>query len=192
MELILEGRSNDENHSSAKFTISPFRIGAPPPKPRLPVAAIPLERGERLIAQRGKVRPAIVVAAPAPAIPGAIRAGSPRYQTAPTVLVAPSFGAVADGTRGGWPAPFVQRIRRCEYPQYHWDRLPVGGAAESIVRLDHIQPVGDHYSGLALTPFRLSDEAMILFDQRLTWYMTGVLAADTDFAEIREHLLKAP
>src|SRR5207302_873569 len=64
-----------------------------------------------------------------------ICAGQARWQSARTLLVAPFYGADASGTRGGWPAPFVDRIRRAEYPQYIWDQLPSpGGPIDSIFR----------------------------------------------------------
>src|SRR5205807_1023610 len=145
------------------------------PRPALPVAALPTPPGEVHLVQRAKRRPVLVVSAGGPEVPPALRVGSARWPTVPTILVAPYYGVDADGTRGGWPAPFVTRIRRCEYPQYLWDRLPLSGPAESILRLDHLQPVGRHANAYELTRFRLGDEALVLLDEWLAWLMTGQL-----------------
>lgn len=59
--------------------------------------------------------------------------------------MAPFYGADRDGRRGGWNPLFLERIRRGEYPQYLWDKLPVGTQVkESVLRLDHLQPLGGH------------------------------------------------
>ena len=84
-------------------------------------------------------------------VPKPLRIGAARYQTNPTLLAAPYYGADFGGSTGGWRPEFVARIRRCEYPQYLWDHLPVGGRDESILRLDHIQPVGKHGESYEVT-----------------------------------------
>ena len=55
-----------------------------------------------------------------------LRRGTPRYQTAPTLLVAPYYGAEQSGTRGGFTPEFVNRIRHCDHLQYLWYGLPIG------------------------------------------------------------------
>src|SRR5207245_1659934 len=68
----------------------------------------------------------------------------------------PFYGADAGGTRSGWHPPFVERIRRAEYPQYVWDKLPITGATESILRLDHVFALGADPAGYYHYPFQLS------------------------------------
>lgn len=84
----------------------------------------------------------------------------------------------------------MQRIRRCEYPQYFWDRLPLAGAAESILRLDHIQPIARHHNAYEWTQYRLSDDALSVFDEWLVWLFRDELPADGVLADVRAELLK--
>src|SRR6185295_5725375 len=133
MALVVEGRVEATDHSSAFYRVEPLRIGSPPRDPRLPVAALPLETGDIRIVQRAKRRPAIVLSEGGPEVAPALRVGEARWQTSATILVAPFYGVDRDGTRGGWNPGFVDRIRRCEYPQYMWDQLPLAGARQSVL-----------------------------------------------------------
>jgi hypothetical protein len=66
-----------------------------------------------------------------------LTSGKPKWQTAPPVLVAPYYGVDEGGKRAGFKSEFVSRIRRCDYPQFMWDKLPIrGNTIESILRLD--------------------------------------------------------
>ena len=188
--LIPEGRGEDaRQHVRANFRIEPFRIGDPPPPAgTLPVAALPLRDGEVYYVQRGKIRPAVVISSGGADIPREIRQGDQRWQSARTLLVAPFYGADPGGTRGGWPAPFVERIRRAEYPQYVWDKLPIGSVTESILRLDHIFPIGSDPAAYRLENFRLGDEALAFLDEWVEWLVTGTLPGDSLLASIREGL----
>jgi hypothetical protein len=114
-----------------------------------------------------------------------------RYQTNAAMTVAPYYGVDHSGARGGWRPEFVQRIRHCEYPQYLWDKLPLGGgsAAESILLLDHLQPIGRQESSFELIQYCLSKEALEIVDEWLEWLITGDLAADSVLSEIRSYLL---
>lgn len=104
-------------------------------------------------------------------------------------LVAPYYGVDRDGTRGGWKQAFVDRIRRCEYPQYMWDRLPLGGTRESVLRLDHTQALGRHQNAFELTPYRLGDEALGLLDEWFLWLLTGFVPSESSLQILREGLL---
>lgn len=193
--LVPEDRGEDaRQHARANFRVEAFRIGDPPPAAGLlPVAAFPLRPGEIYFVQRGKVRPAVVLSLGGPHVPDAIRGGRERWQGAPTLLVAPFYGADPGGTRGGWPAQFVQRIRRAEYPQYVWDPLPLpGGPTESILRLDHLMPIGADPAGFRIEPYRLGAEALGLLDEWLQWLVTDTLSGDSILAMIREGFAKLP
>jgi len=107
------------------------------------------------------------------------------------LLVAPFYGADRDGRRGGWDPLFLERIRRGEYPQYFWDMLPLGTVKESVLRLDHLQPVGGHSSSYTLTDFVLDDEALDLMDEWLRWLMTGILEPASILATLRDGLQNA-
>lgn len=190
--LIPEGRGEDpRQHTRASFRLEAFRIGDPPPPTgTLPVAALPVREGEVLYVQRGKVRPAVILSAGGADVPKEIRQGGHRWQSARTMLVAPFYGADPGGTRGGWPAPFVERIRRAEYPQYVWDMLPISGPDESILRLDHLFPIPADPAGFRLEGVRLADDALTLMDEWLAWLLTGSLARDSSLAMIRAEFAK--
>ena len=66
-----------------------------------------------------------------------------KWQHEPTLLLAPYYGSLSDGSRAGWDPEFISRIQRVEYSQYVWDILPIGGSESgSLLRLDHIFPLG--------------------------------------------------
>ena len=193
--LVPEDRGeNARQHTRANFRLEPFRIGDPPSAVGpLPVAALPLREGETYFVQRGKVRPAVVLSTGGPEIPTTIRGGRERWQANRTLLVAPFYGADRGGTRGGWPAPFVDRIRRAEYPQYVWDQLPsTVGPTESILRLDHLFAIGADPAGFQLEPHRLSAEALQLVYEWLYWLATDAFQEGSVLAIIREDFAKLP
>lgn len=189
MVLVVEGRTEATDHTSANYRVEPLRTGSPPRDPRLPVAALPLETGDIRIVQRAKRRPAIVLSVGGPEIASALRVGEARWQTSATILVVPYYGVDRDGTRGGWKQGFVDRIRRCEFPQYMWDRLPLGRTKESVLRLDHTQALGRHQNAYELTPYRLGDEALGLVDEWFLWLLTGLIPSDGDLQILREGFL---
>ncbi len=189
MVLIIEDRTEATEHASANYRVEPLRTGSPPRDPRLPVAALPLESGDTRIVQRAKRRPVIVLSMGGPEVPSSLRVGEARWQTSATILVAPYYGVDRDGTRGGWKQGFVDRIRRCEYPQYMWDQLPLGRTKESILRLDHTQALGRHQNAYELTPYRLGEEALSLLDEWFSWLVTGSIASDSAVQILREELL---
>ncbi|MFN8545541.1 MAG: hypothetical protein U0807_15225 [Candidatus Binatia bacterium] len=188
-QLTPIGRDEPTEHRSATVLIEPLRLGQPRRTSKLPVAAMPTNPGELRIVSRAKVRPAVILSAPMPEVPKEMRQGKARWQSAPTLLVAPYYGGDQDGTRGGWDPRMVDRIRRCEYPQYLWDKLPVAGATESILRLDHIQPIGRHSNACEVTSYCLSDEALGVLDEWLTWLTTGLLPSRGVLADVRNFLL---
>lgn len=187
--LVPTGRTNDTDHKTADFSIEPLRVERPPSGSRLPVAGLPHYEGEVRAVFRAKRRPALVLSPGGPEIPPSLRVGSARYQTNPTMLVAPYYGADKGKGSGGWNAELVDRIRRCEYPQYMWDSLPIASRKESILRLDQIQPVGRHGESYALTEHCLSSDAIEFLDEWLGWLFTGKLSSDGLLVEVRRSLL---
>lgn len=189
--LVPEGRSEPTVHDSADFRVEPLRLGAPPPTPDLPVAGLPSFPGEVRAVYRAKRRPAIILGLGGDEVPAALKTGAARYQTQRTMLVAPYYGVDRDGRRGGWRPEFVSRIQRCEYPQYVWDSLPIGGVRESVLRLDHLQPLSGHGQAYQLTEFCLSPDALMLMDEWLDWLLTGGLPGDSVLADLRRELLNS-
>lgn len=108
------------------------------------------------------------------------------------MLVAPYYGVDTDGKRSGFRGEFVDRIRRCEYRQYIWDRLPVGNVRESILRLDHIQPIGLHHDSYELTEYRLSEDAADVIDEWFQWLTYGVPADKGLIAFMQAEFSKPP
>ncbi len=186
--LIPEERSSATEHKTAKVTIAQCRITERVQPNQLPVAALPQRDGERWIVQRAKIRPCIVVADGGGQVVKAERGGS-KWQTAPTLLVAPAYGAEITPTRAGWNEKLVRRIGNAEYPQYMLDELPLKGAGQSVVRLDHIQPIGNHHQTHDATEYKLSAEATKLLDEWVNWYRSGALDSSSALYTIREQLM---
>ncbi len=186
--LVAKGRTDPEAHDEADFELQPLRGDRAPKEAFLPVAGLPKYEGEVRIVQRAKKRPALVLSTSGAEIESSLRTGAARHQTNRSVLVAPYYGADRSGKRGGWKPEFVQRIRRAEYPQYAWDSLPIPGASESILRLDHIQPVGEAAQALELTPHRLTPDAAEVMEEWLAWFRSGELAEGGVLAYFRQQM----
>lgn len=154
------GRENAEEHATALVRIEPLAVSGPRPKPPLPVAALTLNERELWTAYRAKKRPCLIVGRSTVQVDEAARRDMPKKATSPTLLVAPYYGADKDGTRAGYNPELLRRIRHAEYPQFMLDFLPIGGPKQSVLRFDHIQPVGLHYKFFEHTGFRLIDDAM--------------------------------
>ena len=150
---------------------------------------MPHSDGEVWAAYRAKKRPCLVIGSNNPAVEQALTKGTPKNSTAPTVLVAPYYGVDRDGRRAGYKPDFVERVRHCEYPQFVWDRLPIaGGPDESILRLDHLQPIGTLNNSYKITEFRLSDGALEIIDELVHWLIWGGVDADGLIALYREEI----
>ena len=190
MTLVPEGRKDPTSHTQVNYKLEPLQIKQIPKPPTLPVAALPSYPGEIRTVYRAKKRPVLVISCGGPDIPKGLKVGAARWQTAPTLLVAPYYGATQSGTRGGWREEFVKRIRRCEYPQYLWDMLPINGSAEeSILRLDHVQPIARNPDTYELTQFRMSEEAITVLDEWLSWLFTEKLSEKGVLLEVRKGLM---
>jgi len=189
--LVAVGRGDDAwQHQRAEFRLEEFRVGDPAPdESTLPVAALPVHPAESRFVRRGKVRPCIILATGGPPVARELRRGAASWQSNQTLLVAPYYGIDSDGTRGGWNPEFVRRIQRAEYSQYLWDVLPIGGPESgSILRLDHVFPVGADPSNWRLMEFRLSQAALEIVDEWLAWHLTGALVEDSAVACARAML----
>jgi hypothetical protein len=190
-KLSVVGRKEAEVHTSAQFEIVPFRYGEAKKHISLPVAALPAYPGEEYLVYRSKRRPLLVIADNSLEVENKLVQGKPKWQTAPTLLVAPYYGRdEGTGTRSGFNDSFVERVRQCEYPQFFWDMLPLPGANESIMRLDHIQPVGSHHNTFHVTDYRLNQDAMLLLDEWLDWYIFECLEEQSMLADVIKTLQK--
>lgn len=186
--LVAQGRTDPEAHEEADFEIRPLQANNPPREAYLPVAGLPTYPGEVRIIQRAKKRPALVLSASGTEVEGRLKTGAARYLTNRSVLVAPYYGVERSGKRGGWRPEFVQRIRRATYPQYAWERLPIAGGAESILRFDHIQPLGENAQAMEVTPYRLTSDAAEIVEEWLSWFRIGELNEDGVLAYFRAEM----
>ncbi len=191
--LIPTGRKEPTVHKEATVKISPLNIRQITRYPQLPVAALPQIDKEVFTVYRAKKRPAIIISSGGTSVEDALKRGKPKSHYAPTILVAPFYGGDQEGQRAGFLAAFTERVRRCEYPQFMWDMLPLDSSTkESVVRLDHIQPIGRSEDSVEITKYRLSSTALFFFDEWLEWIVTGQLRAESILGEYREELLKIP
>jgi hypothetical protein len=131
-----------------------------------------------------------VLANEQPKVRDKLRRDMPRKLTSPTIIVAPYYGADKDGRRAGYNQPLVERIRHAEYPQFMVDQLPIGGPKESILRLDHIQPIGLHYYAYEHSGYSLSDEAVEnILDDWLIWLFYGGLPPDSLLLDYQKDII---
>lgn len=187
-ELELVARRDATNHDSAVFKVAPFRMDRVRSRPPLPVAAMPLNEGELWAAYRAKRRPCLVIGCNHPPVDPALTRGMPKHATAPTCLVAPYYGVAKTASRAGYRPEFVERVQQCEYPQFVWDVLPIPNGEASILRLDHLQPVGAHYTAYKLTGYRLGDGAIEVIDEMIGWLMEGGVEEDSLVALYRQEI----
>jgi len=194
--LILKGRSEPRNHSEALYEMKPLKIKQKQPKNTLPVAALPLFDKETLIVNKAKKRPALIVSNGGEEIPKNLRIGKPKWQTSPTIIVAPYYGADEANQkklRAGLNPELKKRIRRGMYPQYILDILPITNSTkESFLRLDHIQPLGKHHDSIELTEYRLSDEALNILDEWFNWLIYGNLDPDSNLYYLKDSIKNLP
>jgi len=179
------GRDKPTEHQTAIVNIKPLKIGNPPKKDKLPVAAIPRYDNEMLCVFRTKKRPAIIISKGGTFVEKALTKNKSKWRTNRTILVAPSYSVDK-----GFNFEFCERVRRCEYPQFLWDNLPIGGTKDgSIIRLDHLQPVGKSKKSVEFTNYRLSDKAMAFVIEWIDWLVTGHMDKDSVFCETRSFLM---
>jgi len=191
LRLVPTGRTEATKHDEADYLTEPLDIKKQRTVPRLPVAALPEFKGETRIVLRAKVRPVVVLSTGGAQVPRGLRAGGAMWQTGRCHLVGPFYGTEQDGSRGGWKPEFVERIRRAEYPQYIWDHLPnAANTLDSILRLDHIQPIYAERMAFELTEYRLSDEALLIIDQWIRWLLTDRLEKGSTLETIRTLLME--
>jgi hypothetical protein len=139
----------------------------------LPVAGIPVYPGERLTLNKGKVRPALIIATPGTIIEQKVRAGFPKGHYVPTFLVAPFYTAKSTGSQGGFSREFVRRVKCCEYTQCFWDMLPLTDEHPgSILRFDQLQAVEPDICSLQSTEWILSEEAQVILHEMLLRHLS--------------------
>ena len=182
--LVPKGRKKATIHTLAECEIKPVNANNIPKETKLPVAGITTHGNEVKSIYRAKKRPVLILAEAGSKVEKKLRQGQASYQTAPTHIVAPYYGVDKDGSRGGYKDEFVERIQLLEYWQFFYDKLPLPQVNASILRVDHMQPIGAEGQSYEILPYRLSDDAMKLMDEWLNWAITGILKYDEDAGDI--------
>lgn len=178
------GRTVATEHGEAKVRVEPLKVDAPLQQTDLPVAAMTLNQNEVFAAYRAKKRPCLVLSAKSIEVKKELIRGKPKHSTTPTFLAAPFYGVV-NNNRAGYSKEFIERVRHCEYPQFHWDFLPFPGGEESILRLDQLQPFGTHYNSYKKTGYMLSKDAIDLIDDMFRWVIWGGVKKDSIILDYR-------
>lgn len=181
------GRKEASQHDSAKIKVAPLRVGQPLKRTELPVAAMPLHKGEVFAAYRAKMRPCLVVGSVSPSVDKSLTRRKPKHSTAPTILIAPFYGVEQDGQRAGYTPQFIERVRHLEYPQFLWDKLPPDNL-DSLLRLDQLQPIGTGYGSYKLTGYRLGRDALEIVDELFQWLIWNKLPEDGLIAMFQKEL----
>ncbi|MDP2874727.1 MAG: hypothetical protein Q8O00_01000 [Holophaga sp.] len=199
IQLITEGRVEPTAHGQAKMKAIPFNIRRHIQRAPVPIAALPSYPGESYIALRGKVRPAIVLGADFSAVSQEDKRRHLDWQTAPVFLVAPFYGVERTDERNGFHPEFVERVQKAYYKQFLWDRLP-SGALElcsartregSMLRFDHIVPVGSDPSFYRNTGYRLNDDGQRLIKEWLEWVWFNDMREDSFLLGFRSQFISA-
>lgn len=180
-------RAKAKEHDKAIVEVTELKIGEHLQRDQLPVAGMTTYKGECWVANKAKLRPCIVLSASSADVAKPLTRGKPNGSTAPTYLVAPFYGVDSGNGRAGYSEEFVKRVRHCEYPQFHWDMIPEAKSSkQSILRLDHLQPIGAHGKSYRLTDYMLGDAALNIIDDQYTWLTRGGLPKDSIILDYQE------
>ena len=187
--VIPRVRTQATVHDKAELVIEPLRTNQIRSQADLPVAGMPIHPGEVRIVSRAKKRPVLIISEGGEPVAKSLILGKPKRQTALTILVAPFAGGDQDATRAGYSPEFLEHARCCEYPQFIYDKLPLGRVNESVLRLDHLQPIGKHHDSIEITDYCLSEVAMDIVDEYVTWIITGMLPANGIINDVRKEFI---
>lgn len=177
--LTAEGKKEPADPSRVKLRIEPFQSDAPPKPPAPPTPALPFEEGEAWSVHRVRRRPCLVLGVTGPGVHRPLRTAARENPVGPALLVAPYYEAAS------LDAGFVARARRAEYPHCVWDKLPISGGREVILRLDQAQPLGRDPLGFEWAEHALTPAALAVVDAWFQWNTTGSLAPG-DLYDFRE------
>lgn len=181
------GREDATCHDKAIINVEPLRIKERRARADLPVAAMTINSKEVWTAYKAKKRPCLALSDIPPLVQKQLTRNLPKKNFAPAIKVAPYYGVDQSSSRAGYPAEFVERVRHAEYRNFFWDMLPVSsGTKESLLRLDHIQPVGFHYNSYELAGWKLTEEALEVVDDWFLWSLYGKIRGDSPLLEYQD------
>ena len=141
-------------------------------KRQLPYTSPQLEANEEFIAIKAKPRPIVLLQPPDSQL-ALIKKGVTGGKIARHLCVAALvFSAEKANGDAKFPAQWVERIRRLEYPEFMF--LPKGGpiTRDSILRLDEVQSVA--IAQLQPTAFSLSSEIAAILRSQVSFYLSGL------------------
>ncbi len=191
--IIPTGRQEPTEHKKAEVQIKAIDVKDTinTQKSSLPVASIPLYDKEIPCMYRAKKRPALIISAGGPNMPPQYTKNKPSKQLLPNLLVAPCYTAdEGTGKRAGYNKDFIEKVKQCEYPQFMWDILPIAYKNESsLIRLDHIQPVGRTFDYVELTKYCLTSNALKILNDWLYWLIKGTIRQTSEFKKTRDFLM---
>lgn len=178
--LHSEGRHEATVHNKAIVKIKPLDIKKPKKRSDLPVAALRLGDSEVWAAYRAKKRPCLVWGTTREGVDESLIRGTPKRNTAPTILVFPFYGIYQDGQRAGYSEIFIERVLHLMCPQFYWDILLISNVSESLMRFEHMQPVGSHHNSFVNTGFKLTDFALSVVEEIFQYYLDDTLKNPED------------
>jgi len=71
------------------------------------------------------------------------------------------------------------------YKQFMYDELPHASGEPSVLRFDHILPVGSHTKSYKPLGYKLGDEALKILDEYLQWNLFGGVEEDAFILEFK-------
>ncbi len=182
-----KGRTNPLAHQQADLIVKPLKVGELLQQVSLPVAGMPISNPfECWAAYRAKRRPCIVLAGPGDSIDKTLTRGMANHSTAPTLLVAPYYGITKSQKRSGFNSAFIERVRHIEYKQFLYDELPHSKGEPSILRFDHVMPIGANTKSYRSLGYELGNEAMQIFREYLQWNIFGGVESDAFILQFKE------
>lgn len=151
---------------------------------QFPMTAPKLETNEEFPVVRAKRRPVLVIRPAPPEVEIPPLPGGTRMSR-PLAIVVPCFSVEGKAGQAKFPAPFLDRVRCLEYPEFVF--LPECGALErdslvSVFRLTNV-----YQSHLDPLPWKLSDETLEVIQGQLRYYFEGIY--EGKYATAREMLL---
>ncbi len=167
--LFNVNRANPENHQEVIGRFEPM-LNHVLPKPKIPVAAYPLESNEAYRVNRSKIRPAILLYCNCTDLKAS--GGKGNYH-----LIAPLYGVDPSSKRSGYPTVFMEKVAQLEYPELmYFSKMPMPGGVPSVLRLDNIQPVGNNHTNYKLIGHKLSEQTLMIVHDMIEWMMTGLVS----------------
>ena len=152
----------------------------------LPVANEQLQKSEEFVVQRFKLRKAVIYSTSIE-IPGfkAEDARRLRIWFQGCFLVLPIYTLETEEKQPKYPARFIERLKAYAYPHlFYLPRAEDFGMRESVLRFDRMQVVPKDFMHAANVC--LSEDAAVLLEEWLKFYLFGELDDTTILAEYRK------